>query len=45
MQHGSIDDPASYRLHKLGVWNTIEVAAEIRIHDLSNWKMPWSGPW
>ena len=24
MQHGSIDYPASYRLHQLGVWNTIE---------------------
>ena len=34
MQHRSIDDPASYRPHKLGMWNTIEVAAEIRIHDL-----------
>ena len=34
MQHRSVDDPASHRLHKLGMWNTIEVAAEIRIHDL-----------
>jgi hypothetical protein len=35
MQHRSIDDPASYRLHQLGMWNTIEVAAEIRIDNLS----------
>jgi len=34
MQHCSIDHPASYRLHKLGMWNTIKVAAEIRIYDL-----------
>src|SRR5450631_3146611 len=34
MQHRSIDDPASHRPHKLGVWNTIKVAAEIRINDL-----------
>jgi hypothetical protein len=34
MQHGSIDDPSSHRPHKLGVWNTIKVAAEIRINDL-----------
>jgi hypothetical protein len=34
MQHRSVDDPASYRPHKLGVWNTIKVAAEIRINDL-----------
>jgi hypothetical protein len=34
MQHRSIDDPASHRLHELGVWNTIKVAAEIRINDL-----------
>src|SRR5499427_7796778 len=24
MQHGSVDDPASDRLHQLGMWNTIE---------------------
>jgi len=34
MQHRSIDHPASYRLHQLGMWNTIKVAAEIRIYDL-----------
>ena len=34
MQHRSIDDPSSHRSHKLGVWNTIKVAAEIRINDL-----------
>src|SRR5438876_11332757 len=34
MQHRSIDDPASYRPHKLGMWNAIKVAAEIRIDDL-----------
>src|SRR3989442_14566303 len=34
MQHRSIDDPASYRPHKLGMWNAIKVAAEIRINDL-----------
>jgi hypothetical protein len=34
MQHRSIDDPASHRPHKLGVWNTIKVATEIRINDL-----------
>jgi hypothetical protein len=34
MQHRSSDDPASYRPHKLGVLNTIKVAAEIRINDL-----------
>src|SRR5271167_773286 len=35
MQHHSIDDPASHRLHKLGMWNTIKVAAKIRINDLT----------
>jgi site-specific DNA recombinase len=34
MQHRSVDDPSSHRSHKLGVWNTIEVAAEIRIYNL-----------
>jgi hypothetical protein len=34
MQHRSIDDPASHRPHKIGMWNTIKVAAEIRINDL-----------
>jgi hypothetical protein len=34
MQHRSIDDPASYRLDKLGVWNTVKVTAEISINDL-----------
>jgi hypothetical protein len=24
MQHGSIDDPASYRLHQLGMWNAVK---------------------
>src|SRR5262252_10270200 len=28
MQHGSIDDPASYRLHQLGMRNTVKVTAE-----------------
>jgi hypothetical protein len=27
MQHRSIDDPASHRLHQFGVRNAIEVAA------------------
>src|SRR5262252_8764855 len=35
MQHGSVDHPASHRLHKLGMGNAVKVAAEIRIHDLS----------
>src|SRR5215510_9349383 len=35
MQHCSIDDPASYRLHQLGMWNAVEVTAEISINDLS----------
>jgi len=34
MQHCSIDDPASYRLHQLGMWNAVKVAAEIRIDNL-----------
>jgi hypothetical protein len=34
MQHRSIDHPASYRLHQLGMWNIIKVTAEIRIYDL-----------
>lgn len=34
MQHRSVDHPSSHRLHQFGMWNTIEVAAEIRIHDL-----------
>jgi hypothetical protein len=34
LQHRSVDDPASHRPHKLGMWNTIKVAAEIRINDL-----------
>src|SRR5438094_10657653 len=34
MQHRSIDDPASYRPHKLGMGNAIKVAAAIRINDL-----------
>src|SRR6516164_5984588 len=34
MQHRSIDDPASHRLDKLGVWNTVKVTAEISINDL-----------
>ena len=34
MQHRSVDDPSSHRPHKLGMWNAIEVAAEIRIHNL-----------
>jgi hypothetical protein len=24
MQHRSIDDPASYRLHQLGMWNAVK---------------------
>jgi len=24
LQHRSVDDPASYRPHKLGMWNTIK---------------------
>src|SRR5215831_36942 len=35
MQHCSIDDPASYRLHQLGMWNAVKVTAEISINDLS----------
>ena len=35
MQHGSIDDPASHRLQKLGVRNTVKVTDEISIDDLS----------
>src|SRR5215831_14228451 len=35
MQHRSIDDPASYRLHQLGMWNAVKVTAEISINDLS----------
>ena len=35
MQHRSIDDPASHRLQKLGVRNTVKVTAEISINDLS----------
>src|SRR5262252_4120924 len=35
MQHCSIDDPASYRLHQLGMWNAVKVAAEISINYLS----------
>jgi hypothetical protein len=35
MEHGSIYDPASYRLHKLGMRKTIKVAAEICIYDFS----------
>ena len=34
MQHRSVDDPSSHRPHKLGMGNTIKVAAEIRINDL-----------
>jgi hypothetical protein len=33
MQHRSIDDPSSYRPHQFGMWNAIEVAAEIRIYN------------
>jgi hypothetical protein len=32
MQHRSVDDPASHRPPKLGMGNTIKVAAEIRIN-------------
>src|SRR4029077_14770708 len=35
MEHGSIYDPASYRLHKLGMRKSIKVAAEICIYDFS----------
>jgi hypothetical protein len=35
MQHCSIDNPASHRLQKLGVRNTVKVTAEISINDLS----------
>ena len=34
MQHRSIDDPASYRLHQFGMWNAVKVTAEISINDL-----------
>jgi hypothetical protein len=34
MQHRSIDHPASHRLDKLGVWNTVKVTAEIVVPQL-----------
>jgi hypothetical protein len=35
MEHGSVDDPASYRLKQLGKRERIEVAAEICVYDFS----------
>src|SRR3984893_10362650 len=34
MQHCSVDHPSSHRPHKLGMGNTVKVAAEICINDL-----------
>jgi hypothetical protein len=35
MQHRSVDDSASYRLEKLGVWKAIEVATQVCINNFS----------
>ena len=32
-KHRSIDDPSIHRPHKLGMWNAIEIVAEIRIYN------------
>ena len=33
MQHAPIDDPACYRLQKLGMGNAPEVVREVRVYD------------
>jgi hypothetical protein len=35
MEHGSVGDPASYRLEKTGMRKSIEVGTEICIYDFS----------
>ena len=35
MEHVPVYDPASYRLHKLGMRKSVKVAAEICIYDFS----------
>ena len=34
VQHGPINYPPSHRLHKLGMGDSIEVAAQVRVNDL-----------
>src|ERR1700739_5069589 len=33
MKHGSVDNPASHRLEKFGVWKSIKISGQVCIHD------------
>ena len=35
MQHRSVDHPARHRLEQLGMWKTVEIATEVRLHHFS----------
>jgi hypothetical protein len=35
MKHGAVDDPASYRLEKLGVRKKIEIGGKVCVNDFN----------